>query len=321
MNAGAAPAAPRAYVLVGPTAVGKSGVAQWVAEQHGFAILSADSMQVYRGMDIGTAKATRAERERATYFGLDLADPSHPFSVSDWLAAAREACRTVAPRPLIVVGGTGLYLRCLVEGLHAGPAPDPVARARWEGVLAEEGVGGLQAALRARDPTALAALADPQNPRRLMRALERYGGGGVSPAPRAWPSHPAHVPFVGLRLPAAALQSRIELRVRAMYDQGLMMEVEHLLGGPAPLSETARQAIGYAEAFAARDGQCARADAIARTIQRTRQYAKRQRTWFARQANVSWIDITPDLSVDVIARAVLQRWQDLGPTVLTGIPA
>ncbi len=304
-----------AHFLVGPTAVGKSSVAQWIAERGGRAILSADSMQVYRGMDIGTAKPSGAERTRVIHYGIDLTAPGVSFSVADWLAAAQAAFAAQAPGTLLVVGGTGLYMRCLIEGLRGGAAPDPVARARWQAVFENSGVAGLQEALRARQPEALAALADAQNARRLIRALELTEGGAALPE-RAWPARSAHVPFVGLRMEAEALKTRIESRVRAMYDHGFVAEVEGLLAGAAPLSETARQAIGYAEAIALLAGQCTREEAVMRTVQRTRQYAKRQRTWFARQASVDWIDVAPDAPVEAIGKAVLARWAELGATAV-----
>ena len=311
------PAAPAGFFLVGPTASGKSRVAQWLGERHGYVILAADSMQVYCGMDIGTAKPTGAERARVSHHGLDLATPDRPFSVSEWLAAVREAFTAAGDRPVLVVGGTGLYLRCLAEGFHARPPPDLAVRAHWEAVLAQAGVDGLREALRVRWPDVLAGLADPNNPRRLIRALEAAESGleGI----RAWRDRPAHVPFVGLRLERDLLNSRIESRVLAMYDAGLVEEARHLQEQVAALSATASQAIGYAEALDVVAGRATRAQAMARTVARTRQYAKRQRTWFQHQANVCWVDVTPDIPVEVVASSVQTLWARQGPTLARGL--
>ncbi|MDA0577085.1 MAG: tRNA (adenosine(37)-N6)-dimethylallyltransferase MiaA [Verrucomicrobia bacterium] len=309
---------PSAHFLVGPTAVGKSRVAEWIAEQAGWAILSADSMLVYRGMDVGTAKPTASARARVRYYGLDLVTPDQTFSVANWLAHARAAFAGPHGGRLIVTGGTGLYVRCLTEGLRDSAPVDVAARATWERVLADSGVAGLQAALRARAPDALDALADPQNPRRLIRALEQAGGGPQRPE-RQWRAGVGGVPCVGLRLPVEALKTNIERRVREMYDQGFVAEVERLRQEHATLSATASQAIGYAEVLSLLDGRCSIADAVRRTTERTRQYAKRQRTWFERQANVVWIAITPDEAVPSIGARVMAQWMQLGKTPLAGI--
>ncbi len=315
--------APSAFCLVGPTAVGKTRVAQAIAAAWGGRILSADAMLVYRGMDVGTAKPPPASRGAVPYYGLDLVAPTEPFSVAAWLERARpvfEPSPAGRVPPVIAVGGTGLYFRCLVEGLRGSGAPDPDQRARWETLWTTGGLAALQAALAERDPGALAGLADPRNPRRLIRALERAAGGTPADAPAGrWSDRPTHVPFVGLRMPAAALHSAIELRVRAMYADGLIEEVERWRAARPPWSATARQAIGYAEALDWLEGRCSREDAMTRTVIRTRQYAKRQRTWFERQANVSWIDDVHTLAPAEIAAAVEARWAALGPTVLEGL--
>lgn len=316
--AGAA-STPAGYVLVGPTAVGKSRVAQWIAEQQGWVILSADSMLVYRGMDVGTAKPSAAERARVPYYGVDVVSPAERYSTADWLAEARRAFAREPARPVLVVGGTGLYLRCLVEGLREGPPPDPAARARWERVLEVEGVEGLRAALRAQAPAALDALADGHNPRRLVRALERVAAGEVQLPPRSWAAGAGLAAFVGLRLAPDAHKSIIESRVRDMYAHGLVEEARRLLDAGGAWSATASQAIGYAEAVAYLQGQCTLASAMERTMARTRQYAKRQRTWLNRQATIEWIEGSPGMDVATMGAAVLRAWERLGPTPLRGI--
>lgn len=304
----------RACFLVGPTAVGKTAVAHRIAGEDHAGILSADSMLVYRGMDIGTAKPDADERARVIYWGIDCADPSETFSVGSYLQRARAAVRDAAERriPLFVVGGTGLYVKCLLEGLDEAPGAQPELRARYERVLAERGVAGLQDELRKLDAGRLERLADPKNPRRLLRALELAALGH----PRK--ELPARVKprLTGLRMEGGALHERICMRVRHMYESGLLDEARRLRERVQALSATAAQAIGYAEAFAALDGRMTREAAMTATILRTRQLAKRQMTWFNRQATMTWIDITPDMTVADIAATVRNRWKLDGPTPL-----
>jgi tRNA dimethylallyltransferase len=309
--------APAAYFLVGPTASGKSDVAQWMAEREGFDILSADSMCVYRGMDIGTAKPTPADRGRVTHWALDEADPGESFSVGAYLECARQAWAACAAqgRRLLVAGGTGLYVKGLTEGLSRLPAADPDLRRRWSDVLKARGVAGLQAALRERDPGRLETLSDPQNSRRLIRALELAEAGAA--AGEGWTRRPADRPVLaGLCWPRPALHARIEARVRAMYARGLIEETVRLLAAGLERSPTASQAIGYAEAAAHIRGTCTLEAAIARTIVRTRQLAKRQMTWFRNQANVCWISLEEEPPIPMIAARVAEAWSRHGPTPL-----
>lgn len=299
----------RLYVLVGPTATGKSAVAQYIAEQRDAAVLSADSMLIYRGMDIGTAKPALGARGRVPYLGVDLANPDEGFSVWQYRQAAVAQLATLPPsQEVIVVGGSGLYVHALIMGLDtAGEVP--AARAQWETLFATQGIEGLRAALRARAPAALAALADPRNPRRLIRALER----GAVPAPAAAPT--AAVPVLaGLRMEPALLNRRIEQRVARMYAAGLLNEVAGLLAAPRGLSPTALQAIGYAEAIAVLEGRCSRETAIAQTVARTCRLAKRQRTWFRHQARVEWVDAGAADTVASLAARVQEIWRTHGNT-------
>ena len=311
----------RGFCLVGPTAVGKSAVAQWIAERHGHAILSADSMLVYDGMDIGTAKPSRAARARVRYHGVDLTTPDRSFSVGAYLAcvklslAAPAAAAGGTERPLLVVGGTGLYVKSLLCGLAELPPANPSVRAYWSDLLEDLGVEALQKALQAKSPGLYEALQDKSNPRRLLRALELAEAGVARPV-RTWPRECDPVPLPGLRLPPDQLRARIEQRVREMYEQGLLDEVQALRQRYPQLSSTAREAIGYAEAIELLAGRCSREDAMARTAARTRQLAKRQRTWFAHQLNVRWLDIEASMTVEAIAQTVLEHWRTHGPVSL-----
>lgn len=311
-----------AYFLVGPTAAGKTAVAQCLAERHGLAVLSADSMLVYRGMDVGTAKPTARERGRTVYGGLDLVTPDRDFSVWQYREAALRfaAAQRRAGRGLVVAGGTGLYVRALLGGLDAAAPTDPARRAHWEDVLEREGVDALRAALQRLRPDLLAGLADPHNPRRVLRALERAEAGAGSPE-RTWRADPANPrPMLcGLELPAAALTERIERRARNMFDQGLIEEVQRLCAQWPRWSRTARQAIGYAEAIEVIDGRASLDEARLTTIARTRRLAKKQRTWFRRQESVEWVQAGPDEALDALAARVWEAWQKHGPgTIVTG---
>ena len=303
-----------AYFLVGSTATGKSAIGQHIAEAKGHDIVSADSMLVYRGMDIGTAKPEANARARVSYFGLDVADPDQSFHVEAWLCAVTAAfSKQKKGQAVIVTGGTGLYLRCLVEGLDRGAAPDPGQRAYWESILKESGVSALQETLKKQDPDRYASLADKQNARRLIRALESVGETGPQ-STGAWSGTPQHVPFVGLQLDPGLLNSRIESRVREMYRRGLVEEAGRLVAQYPQWSATASQAIGYAEALRHMVGEISLEAAVERTVIRTRQLAKRQRTWFRHQARVAWVEVEENMELEDIASAVTRLWHEHGPT-------
>ncbi len=307
----------RAFFLVGPTATGKTAVAHHLARTMGAAVLSADAMLVYRGMDIGTAKPAPAERQGIDYGGLDLVDPDQPFSVADYLAAAQPFLRATwaAGRPVIVAGGTGLYVKCLLHGIQPGPAANAGLRKEWEELLRVEGVPGLQRRLQQCDAARYAALADQANPRRLVRALELAQAG--VPAGPSWPAVPAGAPLAGLRAAPADRDRRIRARVAAMYAAGLLDEAQGLRARYGALSATARQAIGYREAWAVLDGACARDAAMDTTASRTRRLAKRQMTWFRHQVPVAWVDVPEDAGeVAALAAQVYNLWEQHGPAQL-----
>ncbi|MEI7435672.1 MAG: tRNA (adenosine(37)-N6)-dimethylallyltransferase MiaA [bacterium] len=309
--------APGAYYLVGPTASGKTACAQKIAEQTGADVLNADAMLVYRNMDIGTAKPSSAERAAVRYGGLDLVSPSEPCSVTVWLAAARVfAAETQhAGRALLVVGGTGFYLKALTEGLHEGTAPDQAVRAHWQTVYDQTGVAGLQSELRTRGALAMLPPGDMDNPRRLIRALERTSDGATA-LPSNWvtPVAMAIAPtFAGLAWSRDDLALRIEARVDAMFAAGMLDEVARLLPAGLASATTARQAIGYAEAIEVLSGQMPLAVARERIAARTRQLAKRQRTWFRHQAQVIWIEADQKINVETLAEQVYNVWQQTGP--------
>ncbi|QBG47514.1 tRNA (adenosine(37)-N6)-dimethylallyltransferase MiaA [Verrucomicrobia bacterium S94] len=295
-------AAPHAHFVIGPTASGKSAVAQYIAEREGQLIVSADSMNIYKGMDIGTAKPTFGDREKVDYAGFDLVEPTEKFNVAAYLDAVRPSFET--GRNIIVVGGTGLYVKCLTEGFDDVPPENSELRKELESLdfralekRAKAEAGGLYERLTEDDR---------QNPRRLIRILEKDGT-----ANSKWNSKPKPK-LVGLYVERAVLLERIEKRVDEMYAAGLLEEAERLMG--LELSQTAMQAIGYAEAFAVLKNEMTLEEAWEKTVIRTRQLAKRQMTWFRNQLNVEWINTADFKTPEALAAAVSSVWQKNGPT-------
>ena len=313
-----------AGILVGPTAVGKSAVAQWIAEHTGLPILSADSMLVYRGMDIGTAKPTPAERGDVTYFGMDLADPSSQFSTGAWLSAVRDQLSTPPPTPpllhsstppLIVAGGTGLYVKALLEGLDA-PPPGDASRMKWRKLFDDGGLAALKEALTERpDAMALLPPGDALNPRRIIRALERADANPAPILPRD-DSIARSRPVAGLIMPRDRLAARIMERIHRMFADGLVEEASALRSSGG-LSETAAAAIGYAEALAVVDGRMTVVEAKERVAARTRQLAKRQMTWFRHQLAVEWIEVGEEDSPAMLGEKALEIWKRNGLREIT----
>ena len=286
---------PPTYCLAGATASGKTAVGQVLAERLGAAILSADAMLVYQGMDIGTAKPTVAERGQVPYYGLDVVTPGEPFSAAAWLEEAHRA--QAASSCLIAVGGTGLYFSALLRGLDPTPPANPALRASLEVLPAEE----LRARLAAHGQT----VADTENPRRLVRALEILEQGGTLPAGWGARERPR---LVALTWPREVLHRRIAERVDAMYVAGLLDEAETLRRRWPAWSRTATQAIGYAEAFAVLDGTLTEAAARERTVVRTRQLARRQETYLRHQFDVDWVQAAPGDAVETLAGRVAEKW-------------
>jgi tRNA dimethylallyltransferase len=286
----------RRVAVVGPTASGKSSVALAVAERLGdVELLSIDSMQVYRGMDIGTAKPTASERAAVRHHLIDLVEPSDEFAVAEFQRAYRAVLADLAARGkrAILVGGTGLYHRTVIDDLDL-PGEWPAIRARLDGEAAAIGPEPLHARLAGIDPTGAARM-EPTNLRRIVRALEVCEGSGrpfssFGPGLATYP--PSPVTQIGLRWARAVQAERIERRVHQMMADGLLDEVRGL--AERGLSRTAAQALGYKELLAHLDGVCSLDEAVAHVITRTRQFAVRQLRWFQRDPRVQWIDIAHD---------------------------
>ncbi len=302
------------WFLVGPTASGKTAVAHLLALRLGADVLSADSMLVYRGMDIGTAKPDSAMLREVQYWGIDVLDPGESFSAGRFRELAFAAFQQTKEqgRSLIIAGGTGLYIKALTHGLDRAIAPNQEVRAHLNQLYKEQGLEGLQNALRARSEEAFIGLADPRNPRRLIRAIERLDS-GVSENHKDWSAQDTKPAMPGLAYPAAVLHERIRLRVEQMYEQGLLDETRRLMAsGRWPL-QTAAQAIGYAEAAAVLRGDLSEDEARAITARVTRRLAKRQMTWFRRQAHVVWIEVDSAMKAEQIADLVQGAWNQNGP--------
>lgn len=300
---------PPLIVVAGATATGKSALGIALAERviargRPAVVISADSRQVYRGLDIGTAKVTVEERGRVPHAGLDLVDPDVSFSVADYAAHARSVLAEVGRTDGVafLVGGTGLYLRAVARGLDTAALPsDPDVRARVEARLAEDGLDAAVARLRSIAP-ARAVAVDLRNPRRVARALEIAELVGDAPLPKP-AGYGGRVAWIGLRLAADEHRRRIERRARAQFDAGLIEEARSLRERYDP-TLPAFSAIGYREAWAVLDGVTSRAEAVALDALRNIQFAKRQATWFRSEPEIAWLDAAASGLVTAAAHRV-----------------
>ncbi len=294
--------------VVGPTATGKTVLAVELARRLGGEVVNADSMQLYRGMDIGTAKPDEAERGGVPHHLLDLWHVREPASVAEYRQRARaeiDRLRAAGTVPLLV-GGSGLYVRAVLDELDF-PGTDAAVRARLEGELADIGPAALHARLAEVDPAAAAAVL-PGNGRRIVRALEVVeitGGPFRATMPEPSPHYPAVV--LGLDREPAELDARIAVRVDRMWAAGFVAEVAALAADGLREGPTASRALGYAQVLAQFDGTLTAEEARERTVSRTRRFVRRQRSWFRRDAATTWLDAArPDL-VDAAAALVADR--------------
>ncbi|MGG5260482.1 tRNA (adenosine(37)-N6)-dimethylallyltransferase MiaA [Phycicoccus avicenniae] len=297
-----APGSGLVVAVVGPTATGKSDLGVALAHRLGGEVVGADASQLYRGMDIGTAKLTRAEREGVPHHQLDVLDVTDEATVAGYQRHARADLAGVLERgrlPL-VVGGSGLYVRALLDRLEIPPT-DPEVRRRLEERAETEGTPALLEQLRDLDPEAAAAI-EPNNTRRVVRALEVVELTG-RPFSATLPTRESVRPTVtvGLRLERDALDRRIERRTRTMFDAGLVEETRALVDLGLREGRTASRAVGYAQALAVLDGTASVDEAIADTALRTRRLVRRQESWFGADPRTTWVDaIDPHLADRVV---------------------
>jgi tRNA dimethylallyltransferase len=297
---------PPLVVIAGATATGKTGLSLRLADAiPGAEIISADSRQVYRGMDIGTAKVTAEQRAQAPHHGLDLVDPDEPFTAADYLKVANASLRDIAGRGgvAILVGGTGLYLRAVARGVPLDETGhDPETRADIDRRLADQGLASLVAELKSLAP-AIAANVDLANPRRVVRALERARLGRDVPPPE--PSgYSAPSVWIGLEVEAGLHRRWIADRARGQFAAGLIDEAA-TLRERYDTALPAFSAVGYREAFGVLDGTLTLDEAIARNIIRNNQFARRQRTWFRKEPGINWLDATA-ATLDFDARRIAE---------------
>ena len=280
--------------IVGPTAVGKSTLAMSLAQEIGGEIVNSDSLQVYRGLDIGTAKPSKRDRESIVHHLIDILEPQERYSAGEFCRRAEVSLSQIRERDRfpILVGGSGLYLRALIEGLAAIPPVPLAVRQELRSRLEAEGLASLHSELRHRDPEAAQRLS-PGDTQRIMRALEIVLATGRTQTD--WwesqrserserPSRRVH--RVALTVPRSILYDRIEARVHLMIELGWVAEVEELLAGGVAPADPAFQAIGYRQLSEYIMGETTLAEAIEETVRATRRYAKRQETWFKQEAGV-----------------------------------
>jgi tRNA dimethylallyltransferase len=300
----------RAIYLTGPTAVGKTAIGVALARRLDAEIVAMDSMTIYRGLDIGTAKPTPAERGGIPHHLIDVVEPWESASVAEYRDWAIEAVASIEGRGkrALFVGGTALYLKTLLRGLFDGPGTDPDLRRRLDKEAESEGEAALHARLAGLDPASAARL-HPNDRRRIIRALEviELTGQPLSAlqVEHQWPA-PAGVQVYALELPRATLYDRINRRVLGFFDAGLVEEVRTLLSGAQPMGIGPAQGIGYREVIAMLAGQADLAETIDLVQTRSRQFAKRQATWFRGLEEVQPFPIEPEEDPEAVADRLMK---------------
>jgi len=301
-------------VITGQTATGKHRLAVAAAERLGGEILSADSMKVYRGMDIGTAKPSPAQRRGIPHHLVDLVEPSETFSTARWVPMADAAMADVHARGRvpIVCGGTALYLKALLEGLFAGPSADPLLRQRLVAEAKARGTPALHARLAEVDPEAARRI-HPNDLRRIVRALEVWelAGEPISKFQTQWGRRRGkyRALMMAIRRTREDLERRIEKRVQQMAQAGLLEEVRRLAERPEGLAHGPRQALGYAEVLEHLEGQRTWDETLRAIVLHTRQFARRQRTWLRRFKDLVWLDASPETPTETLAEQVADLWR------------
>jgi tRNA dimethylallyltransferase len=293
---------PRVLAVVGPTATGKSALALALAHRFGGEVINADSMQLYQGMDIGTAKLAPEERDGVTHHLLDIWDVTQTASVADYQELGRACIEDLLAKGVtpVLVGGSGLYVRAVLDRIEF-PGTDAVVRADLERELATVGAPKLHERLAGVDPAAASAIA-PANGRKIVRALEVISLTG-KPFTAALPAYDAPIydaVQIGLDLPTPVLDERISRRVAIMLERGLVEEVRRLEARGLRDGVTASRALGYAQVLAALDGRITIDAAAGQTAQATRRFVRRQRSWFRRDPRIHWLEPAVGLLDEVL---------------------
>ena len=298
------------YFIIGCTCSGKSGVGVELARRTGGEIVAADSMKVYRRMDIGTAKPSAEVRAEIRHHCIDIVEPSQGFSVAEYVRHADAAIEAIAAegKVALVVGGTSLYVKALSEGMFDGPPADAELRADLKARAASEGLAKLHAELAGVDPQAAAAI-HVNDERRIIRALEVYRTSGepISALQQQWDSGRRRYDcvFIGVSREKSDLNGRINRRVKQMIEAGLVDEVAGLLAEPEGLSDQASAAVGYSEIIAHLRGKFSLDAAIEKIKINTRRLAKNQRTWHRRSRDVHWVDASVEDTAGELAERIL----------------
>lgn len=297
----------RPIVILGPTAAGKSEIALLLAERIGAEIVGADSRQIYRGLEIGTAAPSDADRARVPHHLASFLPPSETYSAGRYARDARAAIAEVTSRarPALVVGGSGLYLRALLDGLFAGPERDEGIRATLAARLAGEGLAALRAQLARVDPEALATIL-PGDSVRVIRALEVHAitGRPISALRRERRNEATPARRYGIRWTRSALTVRIAERIDGQLRDGFLEQARALLGAGLPSGAPGLGTLGYRELLAHVRGELSLREAVETIALKTRQLAKRQETWFRREADVRWFDLESPLEFERVAEAI-----------------
>lgn len=305
--------AQRLWVILGPTAVGKTDVGLLLAERWGGEIISADSSAVYRGLDIGSAKPTPDEQQRVRFHVIDVADPSEVFTAAHFRMLALQAIADIQARGkrVLIVGGTGLYLRVLLQGFSLAPPPaTPEVRARWRAEVERVGAPALHARLMQIDPAAAARI-HPNDAMRLTRAFEVYEMTGI-PMSQWQRRAAAELPAIkiGLTIPRPHLYARIDQRVETMIARGMLHEVQALLQSGYNPDQPALKGLGYRHLIAYLQGRVSWDEAVRLWKRDTRRFAKHQMTWFRKEPAVRWVDAS--LGIEQTARLVEKLLMEQG---------
>lgn len=304
---------PTAVVILGPTGSGKTALSEAIAEKIPIEIVSADSRQIYRFMDIGTAKPPAALMQKVPHHFIDILNPDQHYSAGEYARAAREVVGQIFQRKKLplVVGGSGLYIRALLDGFFKEDVKDPTIRAELERRLEQEGIEPLYAELQRVDPVGAEKI-HPRNTRRVIRFLEVYYACGT-PMSQIQKAHPDPAPFaalkIGLAMERKTLYARLNRRVEEMFEQGLVEEVRGILAQGFSPELNALNSVGYKEVIAYLCGEIDLFTCKELVKRNTRRYAKRQMTWFRAEKNVHWIEVGAEENLCALAERVLTKWR------------